>query len=105
MRTREATRQARFINEGRRHWFLCRVSDRNAARMPRPARAEAAGAARVAARAVEQASMAVRHAITSNLKLVAQLLNQLVRSAVASLSRRFPRVVTDDGRKVPVLQT
>ena len=26
VRTREATRQARFINEGRRHWFLCRVS-------------------------------------------------------------------------------
>ena len=34
VRTREATRQARFINEGGRDWFLCRVSDRNAARKP-----------------------------------------------------------------------
>ena len=29
------TRQTRFINDELRGWFLCRVSDRNAARMPR----------------------------------------------------------------------
>ena len=35
MRTPEKARQARCINDERPGWFLCRFSDRNAARMPR----------------------------------------------------------------------